>query len=365
MKLTLGAFACLATLAFPARPAPDPGEPLAQLLDLLAVVDAATPAIALGTLAAPPPELLAVVRRSDSERARAARVALQQAEPAGEARAVLATGFFGAGDPEAVLLLTRRLAAKEAEVRWRSAFALAWSAGSAAGREAAPRLRECRSDPDPVVRRFAFVAACQLAADTPPADAELTVWLQSPEPADRQAGQVALLCLPPAVAAAWLPQISAEMWGGGTSTQARLALLARRAGAFAAPTLRELREKLALPRPEPHYLRCVALAGRAARPLLPDVLAVAARAHSGCSAAAIEVLPGLGAELPEVLPELLRLWAVADGQTRLRRLAIVAALRGFGPESIPALEALLHEDDPYLQVVVAANLGALKRMESR
>ena len=84
--------------------------------------------------------------------------------------------FAGRGDPAAQDALRGALRHASADVRWRAAWGLRWSAGTPAGREAVPALRESLRDQSVLVRAFAAASLCTLCPEDPgllPAAGEL------------------------------------------------------------------------------------------------------------------------------------------------------------------------------------------------
>jgi hypothetical protein len=114
------------------------------------------------------------------------RDALVTSDEPRKATLVLLCAALFPGDPTTVASVLRCLDSKDAELRWRAALGLSWSAGSAAVREAEPALIERLNDTDPTVRAFAAGALIKVAPQAKELPAALAALEKDPDPTARQ-----------------------------------------------------------------------------------------------------------------------------------------------------------------------------------
>ena len=231
-----------------------------------------------------------------------------------------------AGSPAAVAAFVRLLDHQDPELRWRAAWALAWSARTPSAREAVPTLRALLNDPVRDVRTF---AALTLSRIDPRIPGLATVALDALAAAD---------CHDPALLRGIVhacPRLS-------LAECARITALLRAAGSA------HRREGLALAGPNGEGLI------KAAWPSLLD-------ADYYVRTEALRTVARLGPQAAEALPKLMALAQRRDDAFVQTRRELVLAVVELGPPAVPVLEILSQDPDAAVSEKASEQLRALLR----
>ncbi len=231
-----------------------------------------------------------------------------------------------AGSPAAVAAFVRLLDHQDPELRWRAAWALAWSARTPSAREAVPTLRALLNDPVRDVRTF---AALTLSRIDPRIPGLATVALDALAAADCQDATL----LRGVVHAC--PRLS-------PAECARVMALLRAAGSA------HRREGLALAGPNGEGLVA------AAWPSLLD-------ADYYVRTEALRTVARLGPQAAAALPKLMALAQRRDDAFVQTRRELVPAAVGLGPVAVPVLEVLSQDPDAAVSEQASEQLRALLR----